>query len=114
MECPYVVLGVSKESSQKEIKRAYIQGVKKTHPDMTRHGTDAEFIRIKEAYAKILITPHIQQTNADWDSLPYLVVEISNAKDVKCRCGTIYTDTDQIGPVECMTCSHYIEIIPDA
>ncbi|OAG30517.1 hypothetical protein NEIG_00029 [Nematocida sp. ERTm5] len=113
MECPYGVLGVSKECTADEIKKAYVLGVRKTHPDITKRNTDAEFIRISEAYSTIISTPRIQKMYVDWESLPYIIVELSNAKSVKCRCGSIYDYTQQIGPVECMSCSHYIEVIPD-
>ncbi|KAI5188833.1 hypothetical protein NEMIN01_0201 [Nematocida minor] len=111
MECPHAVLGVSKGCSPSELKKAYKQKVKQTHPDATRNKTDVDFIKVKEAYAKILSLPREEKDTLD--SLPYMTVRLSEAARTKCRCGTIYADADQLGTAECMTCSHYIEVVPD-
>lgn len=49
--CYYKILGLNKNASQKEIKKAYYYWAKKTHPDATGDkSTEEEFKRISEAY----------------------------------------------------------------
>lgn len=116
MDCPYRALGVSKACTPAEIKRAYKEKVKKTHPDATGRTSDCEFIRVKQAYMEILSMLSRDRDSDSTDSMesiPYMTVSLSNATDLVCRCGTVYADTDRIGTVECMCCSHYIEIVAD-
>ncbi|MDO4456069.1 MAG: DnaJ domain-containing protein, partial [Ligilactobacillus agilis] len=48
---PYEVLGVSKDASADEIKRAYRKLSKKYHPDLNKEpGAEAKFKEINEAY----------------------------------------------------------------
>ena len=46
----YGILGVSKDASKDEIKKAYKKLVKKCHPDVA-HGNEEEFKEVSEAYA---------------------------------------------------------------
>lgn len=48
---PFSVLGVDSDADEADIKRAYRQRAKETHPD--RGGSEAEFKRVKDAYEKI-------------------------------------------------------------
>lgn len=52
---PYAILGVSKQASEDEIKKAYRRLAKKYHPDLNRSDAEAErrFKEVGEAY-KIL------------------------------------------------------------
>ena len=51
---PFLVLGVSKNASDLDIKKAYSNLVKKHHPDVNNANTSAQmFNDIKEAYALI-------------------------------------------------------------
>ena len=50
---PFSVLGVSRTSSEKEIKDAYLKLAKKYHPDLNKNGEE-RFKAVKTAYEKIL------------------------------------------------------------
>ncbi len=54
----YKVLGVEKDASKEEIKKAFLKLAKKYHPDVNRTDTNAKdkFIEIKKAY-DVLIDP---------------------------------------------------------
>ena len=59
-ESYYKILGLSKDASETEIKKAYRTMVKKHHPDKVKHlgeehfkGAEQKFIKIQEAYEKI-------------------------------------------------------------
>ena len=61
---PYDVLGVSKDASDQEIKRAYRKLSKKYHPDLNHEpGAEEKFKEVNEAY-EILSDP---QKNAQYD-----------------------------------------------
>ncbi|MSE09545.1 DnaJ domain-containing protein, partial [Lactobacillus salivarius] len=48
---PYDVLGVSKDASDQEIKRAYRKLSKKYHPDLNHEpGAEEKFKEVNEAY----------------------------------------------------------------
>jgi hypothetical protein len=47
---PWEVLGVSPGASQEEIKKAWREKVKKTHPDLNPHGDREEFDKVQAAY----------------------------------------------------------------
>ena len=47
---PWKVLGVTKESSKKDIKKAYVQMVKEWHPDKGKDNGE-KFKQIQEAYS---------------------------------------------------------------
>jgi len=61
---PYSVLGVSRNASQEEVKKAYKKLAMKHHPD--RGGDEAKFKEINEAYERIT-NP---QANQDFDFTP--------------------------------------------
>ncbi|WP_165875191.1 J domain-containing protein [Natrarchaeobius chitinivorans] len=47
----YDILGVDRDASQEEIKRAYREKVKETHPDQSDHPNAGQlFMQVKEAY----------------------------------------------------------------
>lgn len=46
------ILGVDKEVSKEEIKKAYREKVKETHPDL--EGTKEEFMKVKNAYEVLM------------------------------------------------------------
>jgi DnaJ-class molecular chaperone len=54
MVCPYSVLGISKSSNVKEVKKAYYRLAMKYHPDRNRGSDDTKFKEINEAYMKII------------------------------------------------------------
>lgn len=108
MMCPYATLGVSKNYTQEELKKAYAKRVRQTHPDLTKQNTEMDFVRVQDAYHRLLAAG---PEETELDGIPYMVIEIDAAINIKCRCGTIYEEITQIGPVECTACSHYIEII---
>mmetsp|Transcript_10049 Transcript_10049/g.11530 ORF Transcript_10049/g.11530 Transcript_10049/m.11530 type:complete len:168 (+) Transcript_10049:319-822(+) len=60
----YDVLGIDIESSQAEIKSAYLKLAKETHPDAIGKTENHQFIRIKEAY-EILSDPGMRRSY-DW------------------------------------------------
>ena len=61
---PYDVLGVSKDASDQEIKRAYRKLSKKYHPDLNHEpGAEEKFKEVNEAY-EILSDP---QKKAQYD-----------------------------------------------
>ena len=47
---PWEVLGVAPGASQEEIKRAWREKAKKTHPDLNPHGNREEFEKVQAAY----------------------------------------------------------------
>lgn len=49
---PYKILGISPDSSENEIKKAYKELARKTHPD--KGGTEEDFKLINEAYTQIM------------------------------------------------------------
>ena len=56
---PYKVLGVSRDASDEEIKKAYRQLSRRYHPDTNinnpnREAAEEEFKRIQQAYAQIM------------------------------------------------------------
>lgn len=115
MNCPYATLGVSERSTQEEIKRAYRQRARETHPDTTKADTAQEFIQVKNAYTKALsILMDETHLEDSYETIPYMTVPLSEYRDIQCRCGTIYENTNEIGTVECIACSHYIEIVQDS
>uniref|UniRef100_A0A7S3LME7 J domain-containing protein n=1 Tax=Aplanochytrium stocchinoi TaxID=215587 RepID=A0A7S3LME7_9STRA len=63
-ETYYNILGISSNSSQAEIKSAYLKLAKETHPDATGSSENAEFIRIKEAF-EVLSDPG-KKKSYDW------------------------------------------------
>ena len=71
----YEILGVNKNSSKEEIKRAYRNLAKKYHPDTNKTtDTDQEFKKIKEAY-EILSDPHKKNKSIRYCSYCGEVVE---------------------------------------
>jgi molecular chaperone DnaJ len=50
---PYKVLGVQKNATQPEIKKAYFALAKKYHPDAVKNATDKERQLAKERFAEI-------------------------------------------------------------
>ncbi|KAH9386392.1 uncharacterized protein NEMAJ01_1288 [Nematocida major] len=116
MSCPYRVLGVPRGCTAEELKRAYVRRVRQTHPDITKKDTAKQFVEVQSAYYVLHEDVGTGKGNREpeLDSMPYMVIEVDAAADIKCRCGTVYTHTDEVGLVECMTCSHYIEIVPSA
>lgn len=69
----YQVLGVTKSSSQKEIKKAYLQLAKKYHPDQNRDDPSAEkkFKELSEAYEVL----HDEQKKAAYDRFGHAAFE---------------------------------------
>ena len=47
---PYSVFGLKKSASQEDMKRAYRDAVRATHPDKTGCDTEDEFREVQEAY----------------------------------------------------------------
>ena len=52
---PYYILGVSRQSTLKEVKKAYFHKAKKYHPDLNPDNEAAKklFIEIQSAYRRI-------------------------------------------------------------
>jgi DnaJ domain len=49
----FAVLGIGRDASLAEIRRAYIARVKSTHPDATGRDTSFDFRRVTEAYRRV-------------------------------------------------------------
>ncbi|KAL7752069.1 mdj1 protein precursor [Sorochytrium milnesiophthora] len=65
----YQVLGVSKDASDKDIKRAYYQLAKKYHPDTSSEkGAKEKFVEIQEAYDVLSDSTKRQQYNTYGDA----------------------------------------------
>ena len=47
---PYSVFGLKRSASQEDMKRAYRDAVRATHPDKTGENTEDEFREVQEAY----------------------------------------------------------------
>jgi len=47
---PYSVFGLKRSASQEDMKRAYREAVRSTHPDKTGKDTEDEFREVQEAY----------------------------------------------------------------
>tara|TARA_R100000406_G_scaffold96092_1_gene92560 strand:- start:2390 stop:2788 length:399 start_codon:yes stop_codon:yes gene_type:complete len=47
---PFSVFGLKKSASQEDMKRAYRDAVRSTHPDKTGSDTEDEFREVQEAY----------------------------------------------------------------
>ncbi len=55
MEDPYRVLGISRDASEDEIKRAYRKLAKKYHPDVNKEpGAEEKFKEIQNAYQQVM------------------------------------------------------------
>lgn len=69
MKTPYEILGISNEASMDEIKYAFREKAKKTHPDLNQNDTilEEKFIEVTNAY-KILCDP-ILKRKLDYDIL---------------------------------------------
>eukprot|EP01117_Protostelium_nocturnum_P018000 TRINITY_DN7421_c0_g1_i1.p1 TRINITY_DN7421_c0_g1~~TRINITY_DN7421_c0_g1_i1.p1 ORF type:complete len:474 (-),score=149.74 TRINITY_DN7421_c0_g1_i1:18-1439(-) len=52
-EDPYRVLGVSRTASKEEIRKAYREMAKKTHPDHNKGSSTKDFLRVKKAFEAI-------------------------------------------------------------
>ncbi|AFO58451.1 MULTISPECIES: J domain-containing protein [unclassified Natrinema] len=52
MQSPYEILGVTKDASSNEIREAYRNRVKETHPDTG--GSEDEFKQVNVAYRAII------------------------------------------------------------
>lgn len=47
---PYLVLGIAKNATDRQIKHAYLKLAKELHPDVSGKGREEEFIKVSEAY----------------------------------------------------------------
>lgn len=74
MECHYTILGLNKDASQEDIKRAYKRLALKHHPDKNG-GDDTMFIKINLAY-QILSDPSKRQ---EYDSRSNKLVDFLNS-----------------------------------
>ena len=55
MEDPYKILGVSRDASEDEIKKAYRRLAKQYHPDVNKTaGAEEKFKEIQNAYQQIM------------------------------------------------------------
>lgn len=61
MKCLYEILGIDKEASQDEIKKAYRDLAKRHHPDKNKGEHSLEFLEIQQAY-EILFDPEERAT----------------------------------------------------
>ena len=50
MENPHEILGVRDDASPEEVKKAFREGAKRTHPDLNHGGDEHEFKRLLAAY----------------------------------------------------------------
>lgn len=54
MVCPYTVLGISRDATQEEVKKAYHRLARQYHPDRNPDSDGSEFREVNEAYLKII------------------------------------------------------------
>jgi curved DNA-binding protein CbpA len=50
VESPHDILGVRRDATEEEVKKAFREGVKRTHPDRVDGGDEKELKRLIEAY----------------------------------------------------------------
>lgn len=69
MDDPYRILGVGRDASEDEIKRAYRQLAKKYHPDVNKAaGAEDKFIQVQNAYQQIMDARKRGDTGNFWDN----------------------------------------------
>ena len=67
MDDPFKILGVSRDASEDDIKRAYRQLAKKYHPDVNKEpNAEEKFKQIQNAYQQAL--DYKKNGNASWQS----------------------------------------------
>ena len=57
MENAHEILGVRTGATEAEIKKAFREGAKRTHPDLAGNGSEAEFKRLLAAYTALSAHP---------------------------------------------------------